>query len=280
MVRGRRCRKGFTLVELLVVIGIIALLASILLPVLATATAAARGTRCKSKMQQFFQGLHMYCNNSEEYLPPAWHRDAALAADLSNLSYHRFLIHQMCETNFHARYDSKVDTEDVAAKFLRDKIFWQDAATGWTNDYYAPTLAFRGPMTGDTIDLENTTAFDKHAQKSELVADVPSTERPLWSDVNASYPKVDAKDPKDPGHEAEMISGVCKTKDLAGKDVFVGVLKSLRTTTDETTNRFDFRHNKSANFIFLDGHVDMVNETNKERLHRLHQRWNNIVPSS
>lgn len=61
--------RGFTLVELLVVIGIIALLISILIPTLGKAREAGARTSCLSNMRQLHQSLVMYANANRDYLP-------------------------------------------------------------------------------------------------------------------------------------------------------------------------------------------------------------------
>jgi prepilin-type N-terminal cleavage/methylation domain-containing protein/prepilin-type processing-associated H-X9-DG protein len=63
-------RSGFTLVELLVVIGIIALLVSILLPTLSSAFASSKNVACKSNVRQQLVGLLSYANENEQWLPP------------------------------------------------------------------------------------------------------------------------------------------------------------------------------------------------------------------
>jgi prepilin-type N-terminal cleavage/methylation domain-containing protein len=65
---GRR-RNAFTLVELLVVIGIIAALIAILLPVLGRAREAAKATKCLANMRQFGNALLMYLNENKGCMP-------------------------------------------------------------------------------------------------------------------------------------------------------------------------------------------------------------------
>jgi len=65
----RISRRGFTLVELLVVIGIIALLISMLLPALNKVRAQARVVQCMSNQRQVAMGVLMFANDHGGYAP-------------------------------------------------------------------------------------------------------------------------------------------------------------------------------------------------------------------
>ncbi len=66
---------GFTLVELLVVIGIIAVLISILMPALDAANKQARRISCLSNLRQLAQLCVMYSGENKGYFPPSNWKD-------------------------------------------------------------------------------------------------------------------------------------------------------------------------------------------------------------
>ncbi|HEV7301152.1 MAG TPA: type II secretion system protein [Tepidisphaeraceae bacterium] len=82
-----RNQRGFTLVELLVVIGIIALLISMLLPALNKARAAANVVACASNMRQIGFAMRMYANANGDSVTPAMTDDNRHLFSLPQPSY-------------------------------------------------------------------------------------------------------------------------------------------------------------------------------------------------
>lgn len=71
--------KGFTLIEILVVISIISILAAILFPVFARARENARRASCLSNLKQIGLATMMYTQDYDERLPlPLWQKGGAI----------------------------------------------------------------------------------------------------------------------------------------------------------------------------------------------------------
>ena len=70
-----RRRTGFSLIELIVVIGIIALLIALLLPAIIRSNESARTVQCASQLRQLGNAFFNYAANNQGHLPPwsGWH---------------------------------------------------------------------------------------------------------------------------------------------------------------------------------------------------------------
>ena len=70
--------KSFTLIELLIVIAIIAILASLLLPALNQARARGQSTSCVNQLKQAGLMINFYCDDNNDYYPKVHENSARL----------------------------------------------------------------------------------------------------------------------------------------------------------------------------------------------------------
>ena len=81
-----RASTGFTVIELLVVMGVIAVLASILFPVVGAAIHNSRAALCAANERQLLGAMTSYASDNSGYLPnpgQAWVMDGVGVADFN-----------------------------------------------------------------------------------------------------------------------------------------------------------------------------------------------------
>jgi len=88
--------SGFTMVEIIIVVAIIAILASIIIPKFSGATARNRLTACKNIMRHTALAFEMYANDNQGYYPP----DAGVGGGpIQFLATHRLVTLGYIKTN-------------------------------------------------------------------------------------------------------------------------------------------------------------------------------------
>jgi prepilin-type N-terminal cleavage/methylation domain-containing protein/prepilin-type processing-associated H-X9-DG protein len=133
-VTRRTC--GFTLVELLVVIGIIALLISILLPALSAARKAGSTVKCLSHLREIGSAFLYYASENKGFIPPVrqdYPEVNGIPTNVQNFYWTDFLIpytSKSAKMNFQASGGQQANDFEAARK--KSVIWGCPEWEGWT----------------------------------------------------------------------------------------------------------------------------------------------------
>lgn len=110
-------RRGFTLVELLVVIAVIGILVALLLPAVQAAREASRRTSCQNNLKQIALAVHNY-HDTMNWLPPA-----STAANLAGSSGFAAILPYLEQSNSYSLYDfSRGNSDPVNLQVVSQRI--------------------------------------------------------------------------------------------------------------------------------------------------------------
>jgi len=120
-IRESTSSKAFTLVELLIVIGIIALLVGILLPALTSARRQAASVNCMSNLRVLGQAMTMYVNANKQTYPQPF-QDSVLSARIQGVSLWFNALDPYLARNMKS-YTSSDSTRRNYNLFKQDPVF-------------------------------------------------------------------------------------------------------------------------------------------------------------
>ncbi len=152
----RRLQRAFTLVELLVVIGIIALLISILMPALSKAKEQAARTKCMANHKNIMAGIIAYANDEKDAAPYCnWLGQDSLwghAGWLYDPSVLGFAAPDMNTWNTPAKAYAGVMTGILCGKYIKNPSIMRCPfdAEPWTRGPCHPLMSygFNGALNG------------------------------------------------------------------------------------------------------------------------------------
>ena len=223
--------RPFTLVELLVVIGIIALLIAILMPALSRARQQANTVKCASNMRQIGALAHQYANENKGFIPRDYH---------------------------HTQRGHILWAEAFGKYLLND----------WTDKVPAPSLP--GPDRDKAmvplfqrIEIYQCPAFPNEDMPLDYVTNgFPISTRVNWN--SEAEPAINIVQVRRAGEMVYMTEAVNNTAKqpvdrFDQHDVWVPEhLPAHQPNKKERRMLDDDRHKKLANVLFLDGHVDGI----------------------
>jgi len=227
-------RVGFTLVELLVVIGIIALLISILLPALNKAREAAKTVACLAHLQQINLAMAMYVNEYRGWPAVAYYNPGVAQPLPPDLPY------GLCYVDFLSKYTRNLGwTPDYKYDYLGSK-FGPIIRIPWP--FLAPTM-FSCPSDNNEVPLGQGGSYSYNIG---LIWTVGATD---WKSGNHWHPVGFYKDTT---NTALMVCG--GGYGYLGQRViwYYGDLYARRND-GATAN-----HNKGTTILFCDGHAERV----------------------
>lgn len=275
MHRNERSR-GFTLVELLVVIGIIAVLISILLPALSRARASAQSVACKSNLRQLVLATHMFANEHGGYIPKAenngsprmqgWNVRLGTRWEFpENMWSWQFAIYKYLNKSKGA-FQCPTDTE------ARNRYTWNDAMTnlgGEKGDSDNFAGSYRMNWSNEILESANATPpslstnYNGTIMTSPKLSQIKPPERSIiYCDGTSTYADgVSFQGTGDYNH-LNMKNQPDGTVNLRQTNPFNVAYRRHSRTTGSYADPQNISRGM-ANYAFMDGHVETLtwNET-------------------
>ncbi len=231
--------KAFTLVEVLVVMGIIGVLAALLVPALSRGNAQAQSAACKNRLRQIGLGLQMYVQDNGCYPPLAEKGTTTLCFDRLYPYY---------------------------------PVSWTNAS--WNCPAY---IANNGIVSRDRV-MTNSTGISFSYNDMGIVSGWPNCPRSIFQlQLGLGHLPKDRK--KEPGVSApsQMYAVADARSEMAGQGIAGGIKMSVWSFSCYSYFKAVEAappHGQAYNILFCDGHVVLVKRSDYLYPPRTASNWN------
>ena len=277
-------RRGFTLVELLVVITIIGILMALLLPAIMSARESARKVNCQSNLRQIGVAIENY-HRTHGKLPPGWVADSQVG--MPGWGWASFILPQMEQDNLNqqiSRWQNIEHPTNYVARTTSIASFICPSDFSSTNPIFtlpATTQDLDVPIDTDHLPLEMATANYIGSLGTNTVVDAVADPCPAHYYLGEGVDKGDGpfyrnsrvryKQVKD-GLAHTIIVGERDSNQMkstwigvvhGAKDPIWRILGHLREVPNGRSHAhpwamFSSSHRSLTNFLFMDGSVKPI----------------------
>jgi len=258
--------KGFTLIEMLVVIAIIALLAAIIFPVFASVREKARQASCASNLKQLGMGVLEYINDNDEENPPI---EGYNEPGTYTTSYNGY--YTCCAVGVSAGVTPTVPTflYEQSPTAANAAVGWPDAIFPYVKNtqlFHCPdqSMGMYGSGTVAMAEASGGYAMNQAFVQSKIIGNAPMIQTGQDSEIllpsqlillgEVFVPREYGLDtgPMDPGSGYSDMLAINEsyTRNFMEMDPVTHVYDIDGTA--------DFRHGYGSNYLFYDGHVKLL----------------------